>query len=446
MIMAGCMSIMSCNRDNDDLIRTHIFKVITPTGADDSGTIEIAGRNQELPFKIFATSEWKASITGADGFSISTQSGQSGKTDVIVTVTPNNSGASRNATLIFYLSDALQYEYKIVQEVEAPYIEVSPPTISLPGDAGEFTITLSTNQSDWTYEIINNSGNWLTEKVKGSDAVIFSVVENKSFSPRSTDVKFYSTSHPEAFTYLTVEQAYKVDAPVADLLDVIFAEDGSAKDVSPMGMIVNLRADQYVSTTYLEKYERYAAVFSRTGGPYANQSTGYYTVPYTDNTAFKNKIEDGFSMETLIRRYDTPGTAQIKAFSAGQAGGTGICFRAGATNEIYYEIHTGGAWRNCYSGIQPQKDIYYHIISTWDKANGVAKLYVDGVLKATTSTSGDFKHMTTNVNAYWFGIGADPNANDLGEATFNGEVVLARMYDDPLSAEQVYSLWSIVNK
>ena len=52
--------------------------------------------------------------------------------------------------------------------------------------------------------------------------------------------------------------------------------------------------------------------------------------------------------------------------------------------------------------------------------------------------------MTSNVNAYWFGIGADPNASDKGELSFQGTIVLARIYNDPLTADQVGALYKLV--
>ena len=52
--------------------------------------------------------------------------------------------------------------------------------------------------------------------------------------------------------------------------------------------------------------------------------------------------------------------------------------------------------------------------------------------------------MNTNVDKRWFGIGADPNPNDKGQISFNGEVAIARIYDDPINADQVHALWKLV--
>lgn len=92
----------------------------------------------------------------------------------------------------------------------------------------------------------------------------------------------------------------------------------------------------------------------------------------------------------------------------------------------------------------PQKDTFYHTVLTWDKAEGKARCYVNGELTTTLNVTGNFDHMVSNVNAYWFGLGADPNASDKGELSFQGTIVLARIYDDPLSSQQVNALYKLV--
>ena len=76
-------------------------------------------------------------------------------------------------------------------------------------------------------------------------------------------------------------------------------------------------------------------------------------------------------------------------------------------------------WKTAKSGVTPLKDVYYHIVAVWDKADGTQKIYVDGELKATNnSAGGEFRHMNTNVDKRWFGIGADPTPNDKGPVSY----------------------------
>mgnify|MGYP000385749180 CR=1 FL=1 len=206
-----------------------------------------------------------------------------------------------------------------------------------------------------------------------------------------------------------------------------------------------------LETVFLEKYDRYAARFTREpSGPSAVLESGFYKVEYNDNAAFKSKLEDGYAMEVLLRRYDDPQKLQIKPFASSEGGGVSICFWADDSNQIVMETGTknatgGNVWKTAKSGVTPLKDVYYHIVAVWDKAAGTQKIYVDGELKATNnSAGGEFRHMNTNVDKRWFGIGADPNPNDKGQISFNGEVVIARIYDDPINADQVHALWKLV--
>ena len=418
----------------------------------DPATISIDGKSQEVAFTVLATADWTADIAGDEGFALSDRSGATGNTKVTVVAARNLSGATRSATVSFRLGGEERYAYTISQTEEQPYLDVDPATISIVGDRTEFTVAVSTNQSPWKVEIDSPDGDgWLTQQSKESASITFLAEENTTGKNRTATLKFVSELHPEVFNYVTVTQGYVVPAPTADLLDVVFAEDGTAKDVSAMGMTVELLPDPTLSTVFLEKYDRYAARFTREpSGPSAVLESGFYKVEYNDNAAFKSKLEDGYAMEVLLRRYDDPQKLQIKPFASSEGGGVSICFWADDSNQIVMETGTknatgGNVWKTAKSGVTPLKDVYYHIVAVWDKAAGTQKIYVDGELKATNnSAGGEFRHMNTNVDKRWFGIGADPNPNDKGQISFNGEVVIARIYDDPINADQVHALWKLV--
>ena len=445
MFAIVCAFLASCDSEGGDLNRTPLLKVVGPDGSDPSQPISIDGKSQEVAFTVLATADWTADIAGDEGFALSDRSGATGNTKVTV-------GATRSATVSFRLGGEERYAYTISQTEEQPYLDVDPATISIVGDRTEFTVAVSTNQSPWKVEIDSPDGDgWLTQQSKESASITFLAEENTTGKNRTATLKFVSELHPEVFNYVTVTQGYVVPAPTADLLDVVFAEDGTAKDVSAMGMTVELLPDPTLSTVFLEKYDRYAARFTREpSGPSAVLESGFYKVEYNDNAAFKSKLEDGYAMEVLLRRYDDPKKLQIKPFASSEGGGVSICFWADDSNQIVMETGTknatgGNVWKTAKSGVTPLKDVYYHIVAVWDKAAGTQKIYVDGELKATNnSAGGEFRHMNTNVDKRWFGIGADPNPNDKGQISFNGEVVIARIYDDPINADQVHALWKLV--
>ena len=456
LIAITCLFMAACNSGGENLDRIPIFKVLGPGGTVSTDIpVEIDGKAQEISFRVYATAAWSASLSeGSTGFSLSDTSGASGDTTVKVLASANRSGAARSASVTFVMNDTT-CTYTIEQEEEQPYLDPVKTSYVISGYAQELNLAVETNQESWTYDLGDGAG-WLTERSRDNSSLVLSVAENKTGKVRNARIRLTSSLHPEVFSFITVEQDWIIDAPVADLLDVVFGENCAASDVSPMKMSIDGSClDATVSTQYSERYERYVAVFSADPVSAAHD-TGFWKIPYTTRTDFAEGLEDGFSMELLFARGDTqPAGKQIKPFASTQAGGTGMCFRA-ATHEINWEIHTGGTrtgdgykftgggWRELYSGVVPQKDTFYHTVLTWSREEGIARCYVDGVLTTTINAAGDFDHMVSNVNAYWFGLGADPNASDKGELSFCGTIVLARIYNEPLSTQQVNALYQLV--
>ncbi len=456
LIAIAYLLMAACNSGGENLDRIPIFKVLGPSGTVSTDVpVEIDGKAQEVSFRVYASGAWTATLSeGATGFSLSDTSGASGDTEVKVLAAANRSGSARSASVTFVMNETV-YTYTIEQEEEQPYLDPVKTSFVISGYAQELNIVIETNQESWTYDL-GDGALWLAERSKDNSSLVLAVAENKTGSVRNARIKLSSALHPETFSFITIEQDWIVDAPAADLLDVVFGENCAADDVSAMKMTVDGSClDATVSTQYSERYGRWVAVFSAEPVSGAHD-TGFWKVPYTTRTDFAEGLEDGFSMELLFARADNqaPGK-QIKPFASTQAGGTGMCFRA-KTHEINWEIHTGGtrtgvgykftggAWRELYSGVVPQKDIFYHTVLTWNRDEGIARCYVDGVLTATVNAAGEFDHMVSNVNAYWVGIGADPNASDKGELSFQGTIVLARIYNDPLSPQQVNALYKLV--
>ena len=445
LLIMACLSMIafqSCNRDDGSYVdRVPIFNVIGP-GDSDSNEISIDGKAQTVKFTVMATEEWAVSVSN-DAYSVTPTSGGAGKTAVSLTAPSNESGSVHSAVVKFSLNGGKTYEFNLYQAAQSPYLEVDLHDVAITGDGDEFTVTVDTNQPDWTYEI-DGAVTWITEKAKTGTSVTFVVPENKTGRKRSADIRFFATAAPELMDYVAVSQSFPAVAPTADLLDVVFESDGKAKDVSRLSMsVMSDRLDSDVSTTYNDRFGCYPAVFNNSTIARSGLEKGYYYIPYTTSSDFAKKLEDGFSYELVFCSYNDPIAKQVKPFSSTQAGGLGMCFRA-KTGEINFEVHVGGSWCELYSGVLPQRGQYYHVVATWDKTNGLAMLYVDGKLTASANTVGDLKFMDTSVDKRWFGIGADPSGNDLGEASFYGEVVKARLYDAPVSADEVKALYKLV--
>ncbi len=441
MACLTAVSILSCGQEDYWSKRVPIFKVVGPNSLE-SGSIDIDGKTQTLNFKVLATEEWTATVSD-DIYKLNPATGGTGNTSVSLSAPSNESGNVRSLSVTFASASGRESVFNLTQQAQQPYLETDVHDVSVSADGEEFTVNIDTNQPEWAYELAEGSS-WIMETSRTSGSVTFSVPENNSGRKRSADIRFYAAAAPELMDYVSVSQNIPVVAPKADLLDVVFASDRSASDVSGMGMeIRNDRLNADVTTSYNDRYGCYAARFNNSTVGRSALDAGYYYIPYTSDSKFGAKLADGFSYELLFCSYTDPTALQVKPFSSTQAGGTGMCFRA-STGEINFEVHVGGSWCELYSGVLPQKNQYYHVVATWDKENGLAMLYVDGKLTASKNTSGDFKFMTTNVDKRWFGIGADPSANDSGEASFYGEVVFARLYDAPMSQDEAKALYKLV--
>ena len=237
--------------------------------------------------------------------------------------------------------------------------------------------------------------------------------------------------------------------PEADLLDVVFHEDGTAEDVSPMHSTVEL-CGTTSSTYYNQTYQRYTARFEN---PWGKTCTGYYKVDFESNEAIRSALADGHTLEMLVMG-DYEGTiedVEAKPFSAMQGGGTGflICKTNadGRQNEFTFlpNVTTTGnsTWRWTNSGVVPHPKTYYHVVGVWNKEESKAYIYVNGELCNTIDASGDFRFANAGCNWFCIGGDADPNGGGQGWA---GDVVIARAYDKAITRGEAAALWNKLNE
>ena len=257
----------------------------------------------------------------------------------------------------------------------------------------------------------------------------------------------YNTSEIDSIIFVD-NTPVKPSAPVADMLDVVFHEDGTAEDVSAMKNEVTLVGNSSY-TRYSKAYGRYIAVFNNV---WSRDVSGYYRVSFENNQEFRNKLADGHSLEIVVMpNYSgTLPNRECKPFSAMQAGGTGFLVttsNSSRDNEFCFLPNTStngkSTWRWATSGIIPQPKEYYHLVGVWNKEEGKAYIYVNGELKNTISAPGNFNFASSGSN--WFCIGGDSDGNSAASNGWNGNIVLARIYDNPLTQTDVTALWNKVN-
>ena len=309
----------------------------------------------------------------------------------------------------------------------------------------------------WTLTV-EDGGEWLTvtplKGDKGLKLVTVSVAKNEELVPRSARLEFTCKTKTVSIL-LNQQKGEKADepeivppvpsnVPVADILDVVFRNDGTAVDVSEHGNEVVSVFGSSAVNYYNDHYKRYASHFYHSLG--AAMSGGYYKIDYTADPAFKSALADGHTLEVVFRMDQAANGSEIKPFSSMQTGGTGFLITAssrGTDITFLPNVSTDGksSWKWAESGVVPEPGRYYHVVGVWDKQAGKASVYVDGVLKNEVAASGNL--VFPSEGNTWFCVGGDPSGSG-AHAGFNGDVVVARIYDDPLKASDVTELYNLV--
>ena len=241
--------------------------------------------------------------------------------------------------------------------------------------------------------------------------------------------------------------------PKADLLDVVFNADGTATDISPMNFTVERGGS--ATTVWNDDYQRYEARLAGNKWGDSNVASDFYRVNYSDNQAFMDGLADGHTLEALFMpEYQTLPNAEAKVFASHEAGGTGIMFKAtwsgpNQLNALTFlpNVSTGSnsSWQWAASDVVPQTGIYYHVVGVWDKDAKKARIYINGELKNEISIDGQ-NFILAKDGARFFCLGGDACVKGGSKTTgvqngINGRIVLARIYNDPLSADDAGNLY-----
>ncbi len=244
------------------------------------------------------------------------------------------------------------------------------------------------------------------------------------------------------------------DVPVADMLDVVFLADGTAKDISPRAMMVQTFADQqllkvpfdYTLGQYIGRFDHADRYIKDVVG---SHSSGYYKIDFAKDSDFKSRLSDGHTWETLFMMdAQTPTSQDDKWFSAVQSGGVGFVITESDSGQhgIQFSINlstTGSSnWIRAQSNVYPQRGVWYHAVGVWNKEENLVKIYIDGEKKASVAVDPNavlFFHK--NAIYHWVCVGAD-TANNSASQGWDGDVAIARIYDQPLTDEQVAVLYA----
>ena len=225
--------------------------------------------------------------------------------------------------------------------------------------------------------------------------------------------------------------------PKADVLDLVFNEDGTVMDVSPMQNVVRVngvpeivRSARYDMNVLCQSEEKWGETTSH-----------YVCVPYTETLTAA--LQDGMTMEVLARPYFQGGKMNgnwVNAFGSFQDAGFGIIIYDGVWD---FESHIGGGYKDATHQGPVVADEWVHLVGVWNKEEGVVQLYVDGQLSSTVSgADGDLR--LAQGDDPFIGIGVDYSAANRSEALFQGDIAIARIYDRPLSDTEVAAVYQDV--
>ena len=183
-------------------------------------------------------------------------------------------------------------------------------------------------------------------------------------------------------------------------------------------------------TYFNDTYQRWVAKFSATD----NQE--YYAVPYGTSGTIHDAMSGSFSLEVLAV-INNPGSNQPCIVSSQQTGGFGI----EPTDDIEVWGMFSGQYATAYTGIEPERDRFYHIIGVYDYDKSELRVYVDGQAAGSVSVTGLMDY--PQGNAQYFCIGGDASFNaDIAEFQLEGEVALVRMYSHALTLGEAKKLYN----
>jgi hypothetical protein len=113
-----------------------------------------------------------------------------------------------------------------------------------------------------------------------------------------------------------------------------------------------------------------------------------------------------------------------------------------ATNKfcIGFGSYTENSMKSAVSNIRPEVGQYYHAVGIYDNEQEKVILYVNGVKCAEVAAAGEYKHSSLQK----FAIGGNRSGARNLTNGFCGDVAIARIWDDPLSAEKVTELYNAV--
>lgn len=423
---------------------------VTDAAAVPVRSLEIGPQGADCSLRVQATGEW--SLETPDWIEADRTSGN-GTGDVALSVLPYTEKAVRESMLI--IRQAMDVVYVTVRQEGGAVVTAALRILDTGGDPLEELnvpfgglhayIRVETPES-WE---LTPSEAWMNASSSGSTGsseVYISVEANRGSASRRGTFTFRTPANTAVLEIIQngEPEIEPVQAPKADLLDVEFAADGSAKDLSAAALSVVRVASASMGVSYNESYKRYCAVFN----PAALGDTvteGFYYADFENNTTVRKGLEDSHSLEILLCSRKLPaGSLAVKPFSLMNNGGSGFLY-AKSTNltaqrRFCFLPYIGGSYRYVVAdGVG--LGTWHHVVGVWDSKAGMSYIYVDGRLSGSTETPGAYTHADETANHFVIGGDAAKGLTS-AQSSYCGEIAVARAYSMALSAGEVLWLYN----
>lgn len=225
--------------------------------------------------------------------------------------------------------------------------------------------------------------------------------------------------------------------PKADVLDIVFNDDGTVVDASPMkNPVIVTGAPRIVESTQFDMN-----VLCQSDELWGAELPNFIRVDA--NEALEAAIADGATFETMIRPYFAGGVFNrewVNLFGGFQGGGIGIIIYNGVYD---FEAYIGGGYVDVVNNFSPVANEWVHLMGVWNKETGDMKLFINGKLEgALQGVSGDISFASREDRFYALGCDLEPGNSYHSGNAFTGDIALARIYDKPLSDEEVAAVYA----
>ena len=227
------------------------------------------------------------------------------------------------------------------------------------------------------------------------------------------------------------------------IFDAQFNLDGSVTDNGVYSLDVQRLVDANGKTPYMYTYThpdyphnnivKFTRSVSNIGDHYADgYNDNFYRVDISDNVNMQSQLQDGFTWEFIAY---TPADAwDIWALPCGS--NTFSILRKGAYHNNTFHLRVNGGQ---YLSSEPfVAGVFHHVMYVFDKNAAKIVMYIDGVQKNSIGCE------ALNETSYIM-IGGEP-FKQFGamHQPWSGDIAMMRIYDEPMTLEQVQERYSLL--